>query len=250
MTGFLARVVARATGREGSLAPRPDYRFAAVPSMLHDLPSPRATLTSLPPVSADAGDTPFERALQMEMSSLSNDIDAGPQSPAIYTSTPPRNATPPAPQYAAPQAPYHADEDVDSAPGIPNRPDRARDVRNGPFGQRDLGGDADARLMPLGPAGSWDVAQPASELSAGDASRFSPSIDHRPAAVLARARAERIHRDATPTAQEPPTIHVHIGRIDVRAVQPTAPAPPAPPKSRLQRPTLEVYLRNYERGRS
>jgi hypothetical protein len=242
MTGFLARVVARATGREDSLAPRPEYRFAAAPSIFHDPPWPRTALTSLPPVPADAGDTQPDRAFSVEMLSPQNDVDAPPRSPPAHTSMRLQEATPPAPQYA--------DEDADPAPGMPDRPHPPRDARNGPSGPWDVGDDADARLVPLAPASTRDAAQPAAELAPpGDAPRLPPSVDHRPPAAPALARAERIHRDATPAAQEPPTILVHIGRIDVRAVQSPATAPPTLLKSRLQRPTLEAYLRNRERGR-
>jgi hypothetical protein len=236
MTGFLARVVARATGREDSLAPRPDYRPDTGPSIFHDLPSPPAALSSLTPVSVDTGDVAFETPPRP------GDLDAGRQPAAVAAATPVRGAARSTPQNAAPQAPYHSDADADPEPGVRRGPDRS--------GPRDSGDDADARLMPLAPAGSWDAAQPAFEVSPPDASRIAPSINHRSAAVPPLARAERIHRDATPAAQEPHTLHVHIGRIDVRAVHPAAPTPPALPKSRLQRPTLEAYLRNRERGRS
>jgi hypothetical protein len=54
-----------------------------------------------------------------------------------------------------------------------------------------------------------------------------------------------------PAAEEAPTVVVRIGRIDVRAVHAPAAAAPAvaTPKSRLQRPSLDAYLRGRERRR-
>ncbi len=61
------------------------------------------------------------------------------------------------------------------------------------------------------------------------------------------------HRDVTPVQFEPtpPAIHVTIGRIDVRAVGPAAPAAP-PPRStpRPAGPSLDDYLRQRSGGRT
>ncbi len=250
MTGFLARVVARASGREDSLAPRPGYRSDTRPLTLRDLPSPPAVLRKLPIVSLETSEVPFDRAVAMEAPLPPGDVDASHHSAAVTASTRVRGAARSMPQDAAPQASFHSDADANLEPGVRHGLDRARDVPNGLFGPWNSGDDAEARLMPLVPVGAWTAAQPALDVSPRHASRVALSANHHPAAMPPRARAERIQPDATPAALEPPTIHVHIGRIDVRAAHPAAPAPPAPPKSRLQRPTLEAYLRSRERGRS
>jgi hypothetical protein len=57
-----------------------------------------------------------------------------------------------------------------------------------------------------------------------------------------------VERLETPRQTEPPAVHVHIGRIDVRAVE--TPAPPKPPPGRRtpRAPSLEEHLRARERG--
>jgi hypothetical protein len=49
-------------------------------------------------------------------------------------------------------------------------------------------------------------------------------------------------------ASEPPVVHVHIGRIDVRAIPP-APAPVAPRVQHPRRPSLEEHLRARDEGK-
>lgn len=55
-------------------------------------------------------------------------------------------------------------------------------------------------------------------------------------------------RARTPESADSPSIHVHIGRIDVRAIQP--PEPKAAPALRtpLRTPSLEAHLRARDRG--
>lgn len=52
----------------------------------------------------------------------------------------------------------------------------------------------------------------------------------------------------TPSRVEPPSVHVHIGRIDVRAVEAPAPAKAPPTRGVLRAPSLADHLRARERG--
>jgi hypothetical protein len=112
----------------------------------------------------------------------------------------------------------------------------------------------DAALpMPLDAAGRWSAAQRAGQTP--DATGRSEDehaariADRRTRSTVAFVRSASANRDDTPPPDEPPTVVVHIGRIDVRAVHAPTATPPAPQKSRLQRPTLEAYLHSRERGR-
>ncbi|HEX8556919.1 MAG TPA: hypothetical protein VF668_02395 [Pyrinomonadaceae bacterium] len=75
-------------------------------------------------------------------------------------------------------------------------------------------------------------------------------------AVRSRRAAQEAARAAARDAQEaqaataPPTIEVTIGRIEVRAVTPPAPAPP-PARARREPPrmSLDEYLRGHDGGR-
>ncbi|MGO9991365.1 MAG: hypothetical protein ACLPTF_02485 [Steroidobacteraceae bacterium] len=63
-------------------------------------------------------------------------------------------------------------------------------------------------------------------------------------AMSAAAQVSRADQSAA-------TVYVHIGRIDVRAVQsPAAPAPPTAQKSNLRKPSLHDYLHDRERIKS
>ena len=69
---------------------------------------------------------------------------------------------------------------------------------------------------------------------------LEPRPERRPApSVSTRIRVER-----EPTAPpEPPTVHVSIGRVDVRAIVAPPAASPARPPAPASRPSLEDYLR-------
>jgi hypothetical protein len=76
-----------------------------------------------------------------------------------------------------------------------------------------------------------------------------PSLEPRPErrpvpSVSTAVRADR-ERMAPP---EPPTVHVSIGRVDVRAIVAPPAASPARPPSSTNRLSLEEYLRGRQRG--
>jgi hypothetical protein len=86
----------------------------------------------------------------------------------------------------------------------------------------------------------------------------APALDRVPAAPVTGIRRERPRPAATgerpandPT--EAGTVHVSIGRIEVRAAQPAAPPrpmpePPPPPTPRAPTLSLDDYLRRREGG--
>lgn len=135
----------------------------------------------------------------------------------------------------------------------PGREDRAR---RDDIGRRPAA--SDDRLMPLAKraeARRSSAEEPWLPDGASEASQFDP----RPKAGPERRRSPSVnwglHRQAPTRATdveslEDPTVTVHIGRIDVRAVPAAAPAPPASRSStRLPKPSLDAYLARRERGR-
>lgn len=76
-----------------------------------------------------------------------------------------------------------------------------------------------------------------------------------------RETQARIDPRAVPPARRPevrvvgapssePTVHIHIGRVDVRAVAPNPPAKAGPREPRREPATLDEYLRRRRDGRS
>jgi hypothetical protein len=96
------------------------------------------------------------------------------------------------------------------------------------------------------PAGTTTAAPATARHRSADAAahaRLLPRSPATPAASLGAAPVAPVRE-----REEPPTVHVHIGRIDVRAVQ--TPAPRAQPaRSPLQPPSLDEHLRARDRGR-
>lgn len=66
---------------------------------------------------------------------------------------------------------------------------------------------------------------------------------------LAQARREPVAGSESDDAPETPTVHVHIGRIDVRAVQSPDRRSVAPKTSTLVKPSLDAHLQKRDRGR-
>ncbi len=65
----------------------------------------------------------------------------------------------------------------------------------------------------------------------------------------AASPASRIDMRPPPAdSAAPPSIHVHIGRIDVRAIQPPAPKVVPALRTPLRKPSLEAHLRARDRG--
>jgi hypothetical protein len=73
---------------------------------------------------------------------------------------------------------------------------------------------------------------------------LEPALDRRPAPPV--AAMVRVEREMT-TPRDQPTIHVSIGRVDVRAVMAPAPPPARTPAS-VDRLSLEDYLHGRHRG--
>lgn len=72
--------------------------------------------------------------------------------------------------------------------------------------------------------------------------------DEAPAArpALANRMSSRANvRAPAPAAAAAPTIHVSIGRVEVRAIHPSEPARPARPVPETPRVTLGAYLRRH-----
>lgn len=67
---------------------------------------------------------------------------------------------------------------------------------------------------------------------------------------LQRARRELAQPVAAVRRQESPIVHVHIGRIEVRAANPQSPPQKTPAKPQVQPMNLDRYLRERRSGRS
>lgn len=83
-----------------------------------------------------------------------------------------------------------------------------------------------------------------------ESDRSPASPDLRPEASPLRGARVAATRSASKAPREAPTIHVTIGRIEVRAVSPMPPTAP-PPAARPRRPAidLQAYLRSGGAGR-
>ncbi len=117
-----------------------------------------------------------------------------------------------------------------------------------------------APVRPAGVVAETSSGRTSARPSADDGARTSaPAVQPRPEAGMSSdgrvAVAVSTSRAARPAqaalATEPgqdapadaPTVHIHIGRIEVRALPPPAPAPPAPPsRPAPRRQSLEEYL--------
>jgi len=265
MSGFLSRIVARATGREVSLESRPVYRFRNDLSVPRNAQPPPTPPTGMESVFGDASGTAAPGSTQPGRGAA---FSPKAHTPLGADGGPGRAGYQPAPPDAEPMDrkafshhPWLPDDDA----GRPREaPDEARRPREAPVeagptreafdeaGRAREAIDDGAQIMPLDFAGMWDRAgQPwVIATSGGPGDEHGTRIANRRArATAAVPRSERAPRGPTPVPEEPATIVVHIGRIDVRAVHASAAPPPPPKKSRLQRPTLEAYLHSRDRGR-
>ena len=139
---------------------------------------------------------------------------------------------------------------------IAETPGREDPARRDDIGRRPVA--SDDRLMPLAKRAEPRRSS-AEEPWLPDGASEASQLDPRPKARLERRGSPSmnwgLHRPASTRATdveslEDPTVTVHIGRIDVRAVAAAAPAPPASRSStRLPKPSLDAYLARRERGR-
>ena len=196
-----------------------------------------------------------------------------PAPPAVVFSPPPAVVRPPS---AAPHplrdllpravhpAPL-ADRPTDARPALPGERSPAARPADGRPGPRPtalpgvpfvaprltlVAGDTTAQQPPR-PMGQFPTRPPAAPAFLTASPTVAPSV---PPAILAQLRAA-VHpgpdERPLPTAQPPapvPVVHVHIGRVEVRAApppRPSAPARPAPPL-----PTVDDYLRRRNGERS
>jgi hypothetical protein len=221
MTGFLARVVARASDREAGLAPRPDHRFAGSP-VFSEAQQPSATSLVL------AHAMPGNEAPVLGVAQTPQGARTGRSALPIPTNGPASGPVSPPPPAPAPTD--EEENEAHSAPSQPRDPSRGR-----------------ARLMPLDEGPGTTDREP----DEGNVRRLPEdradtyAVAHETFRRTVLDRNARTHRAAL-SESAAPDIVVHIGRIDVRAVQTPMTPPQAVPKSLLKRPALEDYLR---RGR-
>ncbi len=102
-------------------------------------------------------------------------------------------------------------------------------------------------LMPQ-PADSARAEAERSQPDRAQPERVSSQVRTEPRLLpLERAPASIIERAPSGAPAEPPTVHVHIGRIDVRAIE-ASPAKPAPDRTAPRGPSLAEHLRARERN--
>jgi len=111
----------------------------------------------------------------------------------------------------------------------PHPPDRPRQWARGPD-----------RLV-RNPRPELQLERPAFAAHADDGPHVFPAVGERPPlfATTTHARGETATRASRRTSIEPDDVHIHIGRIEVTAVQA---APPQPPKPRRTATSLAEYL--------
>jgi hypothetical protein len=238
VTGFLARLVARAGGAEASLEPRRRHRFAdrptfaeqpdAVPDPVIAEPivedptiadrrvAPTVAAAPLPPEDSIEGGVrarlPQAETLPTAQSGRASEGDSL-LMPVIVTASP-AGRQPGGGSLAAVSGNYGDDGPT---------------AASGDYGD-DIGDD--------GPAG-----RPQDHDAIGR--RGVTRRERRWAAIPAMPR---LAARGIAAAEDAPTVVVRIGRIDVRAVAAApSPAPAAAPKSRLQPPSLDAYLQRRER---
>ena len=128
----------------------------------------------------------------------------------------------------------------------------AADVnRNSSTSSFDTTPDPDRRPPPPNAQSPRRVRVEIRPAAANRASLPPPADSRRSVAALGQmnAQAQQLHANGTTASSPPPaTVHVHIGRVDVRAVMPPA-APPRPaPQPAAPRATLEDYLSGRKGG--
>jgi hypothetical protein len=230
MADFFTRLSARTLGLAPIASPRRPPAYAATP----DLPDVHLEV----PASPVESDAPFPAPTKIPMAPRP---DRREQTPA-----PPR-ATAQAPDPAHPLVPRAVGRPADApradAP-VPAQPP----ADTGPF------------AVPHQPVPDRPAAPAVTAARAPAPVQNDPGAQVRPpiettlpppatAAPASRPRAEgrSLRRELPQRAAEPaPTIAVTIGRVEVRAVMPPAPAKPAPPRSTLR--SLDDYLKPQRRN--
>jgi hypothetical protein len=258
MSGFLGRLLARSREGMNDVRPRLPGRFEPVRNELGHF----APATEI-----------IERS--------KNDAMPGPR-PDPQTATRPHTPEPPHPQPAhrgkltqhEPLAPQHTDQRAPASPAVPRpqhnttsqtarpagstaraeEPERTRESHRRPA-QSNVRSAHPARTAPTEPRSASTMPR----TRAKEANRNAETPTTEPVIAGARRAGVRTERRARPVEPRPaakdeeqsddePVIRIHIGRIDVRAIQEGPPAPAATPaRQQPKRLTLEEYAR--ERGR-
>lgn len=222
MSDFLARLAARALGTAVIVTPRPAAVFAPAGERAHPKPEPgNATVQATGSVRTPTEETPSPVTIPSQESAVGS-------RPMRAPAAVPLEMTSPAPAMASPaEAP---------TPPAPLRP--RRDVE-----EMDLDGS------PLQLPALRAAATPAPPHNAG-ALTAAPRVDLQvPTGIMAArtwddgmaGRVAASRRDPPPTA---PTVHISIGRVEVRANQVTTDVPRTPRKTgAAQQLSLADYLR-------
>jgi hypothetical protein len=267
VTGFFDRLVAQAAGAPAGLEPRPRYRFAERPAFGSD------PLGRTDPLQAGFVFEYTEAADRAEAQPVDvASLPFGSRLPVEAEAVPAAGVRlPPGPQFGQPSA---ASRRAAAGPD-PSNPRKLASFEEtaGQSGRMPHdGSDDDGLLMPVGKAvlsGGWLRAEAAGAPSASGEYGDSDFDDGRVTTRRGRNASGRFSADTAvrerrfaagtvppsfvargmAAAEEPPEVVVRIGRIDVRAVHASTPAstPRVTPKSRLQTPSLDAYLRGRDR---
>jgi hypothetical protein len=280
VTGFLDRLVAQAAGTAAGLEPRPRYRFADRPAFASAPPAsdPSASnpLGANGPLQAGFVFEHFEAADRGEAQPV--DVASLPFETRLETDggsrLPDEAEAVPTAGVSLPLGPQFGQRSAASRPGLsrprelPSDEEIAGRSRRTPH---DVSDD-DGLLMPVAKAeasGGWlraeDAGAPRASGEYGDSGfdegRVATGRGRNASGRFRADTAMRERRFAAGTmppifvargmaaAAEVPAVVVRIGRIDVRAVHATNPSstPAVTPKSRLQTPSLDAYLRGRDR---
>jgi hypothetical protein len=265
--GFLDRLVAQAAGTAAGLEPRPRYRFADRPAFASD------RLDRTDPLQAGFV---FEHAEAADRG-VAQPVDVaslpfGLRLPDKAEAVPAAGVRfPLGPQFGQPSAASRraaTDPNPSSPRELPLDEEIAERSGRAPH---DVSAD-DGLLMPVGKAassGGWLRPEAADAPSASgeygdsgfDEGRVTTRRGRNASGRFSADTATRERRFAAGTvppifvargmaaAEELPEVIVRIGRIDVRAAHATTPSstPRVTPKSRLQTPSLDAYLRGRDR---
>lgn len=257
MSGFLARRVALAAGAEAALMPLPRYRFGTRPAIAADAQLLLAQSTGR---GAQAADERAAASLWPEAGSpFSQAPLSDPDALAIGTDRLRLRRRSPGPAGGLTEGPVAApasaalSEGLRQAEGEGHAPDG--DARLLPL--QAFGNEGGTRGVQIAERGAHDDLGGSEELTLAQATRdpgaFAPRQDAGGPAQWPSRRAMLPNAQAagrSAGAQDPSTVVVHIGRIDVRAVHaPATPDVPPAQASGLRRPTLHAYLHDRDRGR-
>jgi hypothetical protein len=235
VTGFLARLVARAGGAEASLEPRSRHRFAD-----------RSTFAAQPDAVPDPGIAePIVEDPAIADRLVAPTVAAAPLPPENSIERGVRARLPQAETMPAAQSGRASEGDPLLMPVI---------VTAAPAGRQPGGASLAAVSGDYGPAAaSGDYGDDIGDDGPTGRPQDHDAIGRRSATRRQRRWAAmpampRLAARGTAAAEDAPTVVVRIGRIDVRAAAAAAsPAPASAPKSRLQPPSLDAYLQRRER---